>query len=93
MDHSASELIRARKLPRHLQLAFTCATRAFTNLLTRVVGMGLSAGNWMVPLDWEKPFSSSLNASIIDAVGNRLQWLEKAAYQTKTLPRLIAGIL
>ncbi len=30
----------------------------------------------MVPLDVEKPFSSFLNASISDAVGNKLQWSE-----------------
>jgi hypothetical protein len=58
--------------------------RSFTIFLIKSIGMGLSSGKWMVPLDVEKPFSSSLNASITAAVGNRLQWLANAAYQTKT---------
>jgi hypothetical protein len=46
----------------------------------------------MVPLDVEKPLSSFLNASITDAVGNKLQWLENAANHTSHPLYLNAGI-
>src|ERR1700686_1401855 len=69
-----------------------CATRTFTSFLMSVIGSGLSVGKWMVPLDVEKPLSSFLNASITEAVGNRLQWVEKAANQTRTPLCLKAGI-
>jgi hypothetical protein len=36
--------------------------RALTILLISAPGVGLSSGKWMVPLEVEKPFSSSLNA-------------------------------
>jgi len=50
-------------------------------------------GNWMVPLEVEKPVSSCLKASITDAVGNKLQWFENAANQTNIpLLYLNAGI-
>src|SRR4029077_2796236 len=79
-----------RGLPRFL-LSF-CATRAFTNLLISAIGIGLSKGKWMVPLDVVKPFSSFLNVSITDAVGNKLQWSENAANHTSTPLCLNAGI-
>jgi hypothetical protein len=69
-----------------------CATRAFTSFLTSAVGSGLSVGKWMVPLDVERPLSSFLNASITDAVGNKLQWLENAANHTSDPLYLNAGI-
>src|SRR5712664_436390 len=69
-----------------------CATRAFTSFLTSEAGRGLSVGNWMVPLDMVKPLSSFLNASITDAVGNKLQCLENAANHTSTCLCLNAGI-
>ena len=69
-----------------------CATRAFTSFLTSAVGSGLFVGNWMVPLDVVKPLSSLFNASITEAVGNKLQWFEKAASHTSTLLCLNAGI-
>src|SRR5207248_9901576 len=65
---------------------------AFTSFLTSAAGSGLSVGKWMVPLDVVKPLSSLLNASITDAVGNKLQWLEKAANHTSTPLCLNAGI-
>src|SRR2546426_12678107 len=74
-------------------LAFDLATRAFTSFLTSASGSGLSVGKWMVPLDVAKPFSSFLNASITEAVGNKLQWFENAANHTSTLPLYLnAGI-
>jgi len=77
---------------RRFLLSF-CASRAFTSFLTSVAGSGLSVGKWMVPLDVEKPFSSSLNASITDAVGNKLQWSENAANHTSGRPLYLnAGI-
>ena len=76
---------------RRFLLSF-CATRAFTIFFTSAVGSGLSVGNWMVPLDVEKPLSSFLNASITDAVGNKLQWLENAANHTSHPLYLNAGI-
>src|ERR1700674_350826 len=69
-----------------------CATRAFTSFLMSAVGTVLSVGKWMVPLDVENPFSSFLNASITDAVGNKLQWFENAANHTSTPLYLNAGI-
>ncbi len=76
---------------RRFLLSF-CATRAFTSFLTSALGSGLSVGNWMVPLDVEKPLSSFLNAAITDAVGNKLQWFENAANHTSTPLYLNAGI-
>ncbi len=72
---------RGRPGQRRFLLSF-CATRAFTSFLTSAVGSGLSVEKWMVPLDVEKPLSSFLNASITDAVGNKLQWFENAANHT-----------
>src|SRR2546421_11221618 len=87
MNRSRGQLGQRRFL-----LSF-CATRAFTSFLTSAVGSGLSVGKWMVPLDVEKPFSSFLNASITEAVGNKLQWFENAANHTSTLPLYLnAGI-
>ncbi len=68
------------------------ATRAFTNFLISAVGRDLFVGNWIVPLDVEKGLSSFLNFSIIAAVGNKLQWSEKAANHTSTPLCLKAGI-
>ena len=68
------------------------ATRAFTSFLTRALGSGLSVGNWIVPLDVEKFLSSPLNASITEAVGNKLQWLGNAANHTNIPLYLNAGI-
>src|SRR5713226_975455 len=84
---------RSRGQPgqRRFVLSF-CATRAFTSFLTRAIGSGLSVGKWMVPLDVEKPLSSFLNASITDAVGNNLQWLENAANHTSDPLYLNPGI-
>src|ERR1035438_501502 len=73
-------------------LLSTCATRAFTSFLTSAIGSGLSIGKWMVPLEVEKPFSSSLKASTTAAVGNKLQWFENAANHTSTPLYLMAGI-
>ena len=73
----------AQPYQRPFLLSF-CFTRAFTSLLISAVGNGLSVENCMVPLDVTKPFSSSLNASITDAVGNKLQCFENAAYHTST---------
>ena len=73
-------------------LLSTCATRAFTSFLTSAIGSGLSVGKWMVPLDVEKPFSSSLKASTTAAVGNKLQWLENAANHSSIPLYLNAGI-
>ncbi len=56
------------------------------------VGSGLLVGKWMVPLEVEKGFRWFLNLSIIAAVGKRLQWFEKAAYQTRMRFCLKAGI-
>src|ERR1700691_5239253 len=42
----------------------------------------------MVPLEVEKSRSSSLNISMTEAVGNKLQWSENAANHTRT-PDLI----
>src|SRR5438128_2894905 len=61
-------------------LPSTSATRAFTIFFSRAAGRGLSTGKWMVPFDTWKSSSSSLNFAITDAVGNRLQWSENAAY-------------
>ena len=49
-------------------------------------------GKWMVPLDVEKPFSSFLNASTTETVGNKLHWFENAANHTSTPLYLNAGI-
>src|ERR1700676_1278211 len=76
---------------RRFLLSF-CATRSFTIFLTSAAGSGLSVGNWMVPLDVEKPFGSFLKASITDAVGKKLQWLENAGNHTSTPLCLNAGI-
>ena len=46
----------------------------------------------MVPLDVEKPLSSSLSALITEEVGNRLQWFENAANHTSIPLYLNAGI-
>jgi hypothetical protein len=70
----------------------TCATRAFTNFLINAVGNAFSIGNWTVPLDTVNPPSSSLNFSITDAVGNKLQCFENPAYHTNTFFVLNAGI-
>ncbi len=70
----------------------TCATRAFTIFLISAVGSGWPVGNRMVPLDMEKPLSSFLNASITDAVGNKLQCFENPANHTSTPLYLNAGI-
>src|SRR5258708_39596547 len=71
----------------------SCLTRAFTIFFISAVGSGLSTGKWMVPLEVEKPFSSSLNSAMTEAVGNRLQWSENAANHTRMFLRLNAGIL
>src|SRR5690242_12947018 len=74
-------------------LSLSWATRALTTFLIKAMGRGLSRGKWMVPLEVEKFFSSCLKDSITDAVGNRLRWSEKAAYQTSTpLAVLKAGM-
>jgi hypothetical protein len=52
------------------------------------IGSGLSVGKWTVPLEVEKPLSSSLNSLITEAVGNRLQWSENAANHIRTFLRL-----
>lgn len=81
--------------PRRGQRGFLfsfCATRAFTSFLMSEMGSGLSVGKWMVPLEVEKPLSSSLNAAITEAVGNKLQWLANAANHTSTPLCLKAGI-
>src|ERR1700737_4433417 len=76
-----------------LRSAFShCATRAFTNFLISAVGNALSVGNWIVPFEVVNPASSSLNSSITDAVGNKLQCSENAAYHTSTFFVLNAGI-
>src|SRR5882762_9789190 len=49
-------------------------------------------GKWFVPLDVEKLLSSFLNFSITAAVGNKLQWSEKAANHTNIRLCLKAGI-
>src|SRR3982074_959463 len=92
---ASSDVRRAIRSPWARQRGFLlsiCATRAFANFLTRAAGSGLSVGKWMVPLDVEKPLSSFLNASITDAVGNKLQWSENAANHTSTPLCLNAGI-
>jgi hypothetical protein len=82
----------SRGLPNQCDFVFAAwATRAFTILVISAVGSGLSMGKWMVPLDLEKGFRWFLNFSMIAAVGNRLQWFEKAAYQTRTRFCLKAG--
>ena len=75
----------------HFLLSF-CVTPAFTSFLTRVPGSGLSIGKRIVPLEVEKPLSSSLNARTIEAVGNKLQWSAKAANQATIPLYLNAGI-
>ena len=84
---------RSRGQPgqRRFLLSF-CATRAFTSFLTSAAGSGLSVGKWMVPLDVENPLSSFLNASTTEAVGDKLQWFEKAANHISTPLYLNAGI-
>jgi hypothetical protein len=76
---------------RRFLLSF-CATLAFTSFLISAIGTGLSMEKWMVPLDVDKPLSSFLNASITDAVGNKLQWFENAANQTSGPLYLNVGI-
>jgi len=73
-------------------LGSSWATRAFTIVLIRGIGRGLSNRKWMVPLEVEKAFSWFLNLSMIAAVGNKLQWSEKAANHTSTFLVLKAGI-
>lgn len=91
--NSCRHLSRRGKEKHYLLLPLSfCTTRALTIFLINSTGMGLSVGKCTVPLDVEKPFSSSLNCSITAAVGNRLQWLENAAYQTSTFLCLNAGI-
>src|ERR1700736_2897198 len=76
-----------------LRSAFShCATRAFTIFLISAPGNALSVENWTVPFDVVNPASSSLNSSITDAVGNKLQCSENAAYHTSTFFVLNAGI-
>src|SRR5882762_8642152 len=87
----APKLERLASGQRRFLLSFR-ATRAFTNFLMSVVGSGLFVGKWRVPLDVEKLLSSFLNFSITAAVGNKLQWSEKAANHTNTRLCLKAGI-
>src|ERR1700738_3785874 len=76
-----------------LRSAFShCATRAFTIFLISAAGSALSVENCTVPFDVVNPSSSSLNSSITDAVGNKLQCSENAAYHTSTRFNLNAGI-
>src|SRR6266481_466670 len=74
-------------------LAAIWARRAFTIFLSSEGGKCLSIGNWMVPLEMGKAFRSSLNCSMILAVGKMLQLLAKAANQMTISPCLNAGIL
>ena len=84
---------RSREQPDQRRFLLSlCVTRAFTNFLISAVGTGLSTGKWMVPLEVEKSLSSSLNASITEAVGNKLQWFENAANHTSTPLYWNAGI-
>lgn len=52
--------------------AITCSRRALMSFLMSGSGNGFSSGNWIVPLDVVKPFSSSLNCSSTELVGKRL---------------------
>jgi uncharacterized protein with HEPN domain len=68
------------------------ATRARTNFFTSASGRGRSSGNCTVPFDTTSPCSSSLKAASTEAVGNKLQCFENAAYQTSTRSRRSAGM-
>src|SRR6267378_5150990 len=90
-----AEAMQAEAIARNIQtgaqadqrsfLRWFSAMRALTSFFTRATGRGLSSGNWMVPLDVEKPLSSFLKASMTDEPGNKLQWFENAANHTSTL--------
>src|SRR5438270_470381 len=73
-------------------LSSICATRALTIFLISAIGRGLSRGKWIVPLEMEKSLSSSLNDSMTEAVGNKLQWPENAANHISTFLCLNAGM-